>query len=1074
MNTAVVLAGMAKAECDSSAAATEKKIQGTATAELQSNAVATEELVGNNGANESTNEDGASSLPSHKEGFYWPSLLSRMQTNAKKYGTVVHPEVVDNIQDSINFFQVCEAHETDEIVVALVGWDTDFDNSYYGILYCYKPYWAHMFFVFEDGFGTDFQVPPHIKWLSTLSSQSRSTELVTVRKDVSQITEKVNGFTIAWDRVDNWSHVIKEMKERCKIRSRSLMMVEFSTTLTELTEGSGWEVYLNSFVPQAVLEANHHITFERPATLSSINKAVSGTEKNLLCFCVDKSDSDDVPRASLVAIVKGTSTVVWCDIMGGEDASKMIAPAARAISNSLNFRLVKTSICATHWSEHTLSVGHVKSFHNISLLLKDAGYLKKCLEDVKKLANTNGKDVTSSAPTIHSGANKDAQGTGAEASGDAANVAVKHDGSVHATAAATAAADQVGRKNSRPGGSVAAAAAQGTGAEAFDDAANVALKHDASDDATAASTSAAHEAGQRIILDANKIRKKDWSPEIAARCLPISLVTFETNTTNFPLMLMQPNKASWLKPKQCPGVALSTPILNDYFQQDFRKMLEDYVKGCKGKDKGGRLRPSKDRSSVDEVIVFEPSHTDENKGKWRWVFAGDINYTSFDGSNRETSRHSELKRLKWGKVEHLKDFLAFLDFTARYGCIASGIAEDGAPLKHGRMQSVFWDRTEINLHRAGAQRDIKTNEGHFVVHFVIGGNCDIKFTLGQSSKQKAQLKFKAGSLCVVSGKTRFSGTQEIKCGPDPQGIENIPSTPNAPILVTLYYVVVSPTMSRKLMAVENGDVSMSIALEVDASNGGGEQVLTSRLELCVPNQVATAIEKKAKDSSGEASSAKKRKRVSKLRSQVSEDFKLTLPGIDGELDGTVRGNSTTFVNFFHSTSGLTLKCGVQVYSALHHTGHRCFIGCGLPVVLKETYKASKYCSLGFTAVFSGYVVWLKNSVVHILTTFVHDKEPKKDFMFLTTLNHTIHWPSQESTYEWRDPRFPSAALSMQRAWVSAMDKAWKRNKVDFVQRACPVKNIGTAPVSLALVPVTAESSEANAVYTEENKSSRST
>ena len=98
MNTAVVLAGMAKAECDSSAAATEKKIQGTATAELQSNAVATEELVGNNGANESTNEDGASSLPSHKEGFDWPLLLSRMQTNAKKYGTLVHPVIVDNIQ----------------------------------------------------------------------------------------------------------------------------------------------------------------------------------------------------------------------------------------------------------------------------------------------------------------------------------------------------------------------------------------------------------------------------------------------------------------------------------------------------------------------------------------------------------------------------------------------------------------------------------------------------------------------------------------------------------------------------------------------------------------------------------------------------------------------------------------------------------------------------------------------------------------------------------------------------------------------------------------------------------------
>jgi len=255
------------------------------------------------------------------------------------------------------------------------------------------------------------------------------------------------------------------------------------------------------------------------------------------------------------------------------------------------------------------------------------------------------------------------------------------------------------------------------------------------------------------------------------------------------------------------------------------------------------------------------------------------------------------------------------------------------------------------------------------------------------------------------------------------------------------------------MAVDNGDVSMSIAREVDASNVGGEQVLASRLELCVANQVATAIDKQAKNSSGEASSAKKRKRVSKLRSQISEDFKLTLPGIDGELDGTVRGNSTTFVNFFHSTSGLTLKCGVQVYSALHHTGHRCFIGCGLPVVLKETFKASKYCSLDFTAVCSGYVVWQKNSVVHILITFVHNKEPEEDFMLVRTLSQSIHWPSQMSTYEWKDPRFPKAALRMQRKWVVAMDKAWRGNKAHFNESMIPVKNIGTAPVALAIIPV---------------------
>ena len=59
----------------------------------------------------------------------------------------------------------------------------------------------------------------------------------------------------------------------------------------------------------------------------------------------------------------------------------------------------------------------------------------------------------------------------------------------------------------------------------------------------------ADEAGQRSLLDANVLKKNDWSPEIAARCLPDTLVTLETSNTEFPLYLIQPNKASWLKPK---------------------------------------------------------------------------------------------------------------------------------------------------------------------------------------------------------------------------------------------------------------------------------------------------------------------------------------------------------------------------------------------------------------------------------------------------------------------------------------------------------------------------------------------
>ena len=129
-----------------------------------------------------------------------------------------------------------------------------------------------MFFIFEDGFGEAFLIPPHIEWLSSLSWQSRRTHIIIIRQKVSQITEEVNSFNLAWDRVDNWSYVIKEMKNRLKIRSRSRMMDDYSTTLIELTGRSDWKVCDKSYVVKAVLKANHHITFSRPASLSSIKK----------------------------------------------------------------------------------------------------------------------------------------------------------------------------------------------------------------------------------------------------------------------------------------------------------------------------------------------------------------------------------------------------------------------------------------------------------------------------------------------------------------------------------------------------------------------------------------------------------------------------------------------------------------------------------------------------------------------------------------------------------------------------------------------------------------------------------
>ena len=65
-------------------------------------------------------------------------------------------------------------------------------------------------------------------------------------------------------------------------------------------------------------------------------------------------------------------------------------------------------------------------------------------------------------------------------------------------------------------------------------------------------------------------------------------------------------------------------------------MLWLYYEGCIRKGEKG---------AVDGTMIFNPSLTDENVGKWEWLFAGEINYTSLNGSNRDKSTKEETKRL---------------------------------------------------------------------------------------------------------------------------------------------------------------------------------------------------------------------------------------------------------------------------------------------------------------------------------------------------------------------------------------------------------------------------------------------
>ena len=946
--------------------------------------------------------EGQTSCPPHTEVFNWEKLLSHMQTNARHAGFSVHTTIIDNVDDANNFLQLCEGSVDQKLIACLVRSDstTSFENSHVGLLCGYKPYWGSSYFVYEDGGNAVDPKPPQLKRLD--ESIGTSSKLYTIRKEKSVYCDSFNSFDFVWRRINEWPSYGEEMMYRIRLSFYRSMLKDYHVRFSQRMEGTGWRVLNAPLESNGVKGGKYYDTSyslqQGYHTLESLQLIVSQShETNIICICLDEGDNNETPRVSFMAIVRDKKSVVWCDVLGETYFQENTSQAAAEFAISMSYTLNKTTVYRPEWQEQSnVRWKSVQSFNHMRLLLKSNRwrYLKRCMDRVKTLnegsvsnTTTQGTSYTTTTPVA----------TTATTGVTAAAAAVSNTAAVSGTAAAS--------------------------------------------DAAATSAITADGAPTRKILDANKISTKDWSPLTAACCLPCTIATLEVvhTVSDFPLILHRPHDVRWFTPPECPGVSCTQScILSEIFQLQLKEMLWLYYEGCIRKGEKG---------AVDGTMIFNTSLTDENQGKWEWLFAGEINYTSLNGSNRDKSTKEETKRLGWSKVTHLKHFLAFLDFTARFALTASGELENGTALKHGRLQQLFWDRAEINVHRTNSKKPIKPEAGHVLVHFIIGGNCTFKFHLGNGNSKKAKLGLHAGDVCLVTGKTRWNALQEITFPPDPSDNKSF-AVSGIPILVTLYYVIVTPTVSRKLQAVEDEILPTELVEEADSCIGGGETVLYNRMQELITAHIA---EEDATKKGRTGSRKSKRKREDVLCSNISADFKLRLPGIDAELKGEVRGTSTTYVNYFDPASGSTLKCGLQVWQALQHTQHQRFIGFGLPFVLKPTYRAAKYCSAGFTAVFAGFVVWPKNSQVHILCTLVHNEDENKDFMVTSTLQTLLSWQSQESSYQWKSSRFPDAALKMKDAWVAAMDKHLKKKSSLTVDTQIPVKNIGTAPVEAAIV-----------------------
>ena len=739
-----------------------------------------------------------------------------------------------------------------------------------------------------------------------------------------------------------------------------------------------------------------------------------------LIVCLDANEGENklMPVVSFVAISPDKQIVVWCDLIGEETTSI----AATELASHLSYTLRKMSLYRTdqldeHVDDHLKeSWKLVQSFRSMHLLLQDKTHFKKCMSHVSNMLDSTECAADDGTASISSTSSSSSSGSNDDAITQADTQALHAASQRPATQSRYAIAVSSRTRSSSTSGSKAVAQAVPT-------------------------------ALQFRQLDANDVNKNDWNVLMAALCLPSAFVDLNaTKDPHHPLIMRKPQNASFIQNKECPGTTTSSKLLNKAFVKAFLDALSRYVKSTfvHGRQfySGGKLHKGQDLLiRKGQVINFNATQTDENKKKqWQWIRPVDIKYPTSDGTDR-------LKQIKKegasvSKAGNLFDLLAYLDFVARFACW------EAAALLHGDKQEVFWDRTEIDIHEDTLEdktHPLPAKEGHFFVFFVLGGDCTIRVESGNGKSKRAKCSLKDGSVCVLSGKSRWQGHHRFIFPDTGKKSNHWTNWTDRTIVVKMIYVIVPILMRQKMVEYNDPLLDVELTNEIDESCAGGMPVLAERMSLFA-ERMSKDMEN---DPKGNKNDGATEAQLESNVSEISDSVELKLPGVKNLLVGEIRGNSTTYINFFDQSEGCTLKCGVQVWQALYHTQHKTFIGFGLPMVLRATLSYAKYVSKGFTPVCSGYVVW-KNSVVTVLITFVHEKTAKKDFMVLSTTPQCLQWTSQKARYEWEKPRFPAAAAIMQRKWVDAMDSAYKRSRrsVSFIESPISVKNIGSPPVIL--------------------------
>ena len=627
-------------------------------------------------------------------GDRWNKLFKRVEKEVGSCGALCYPDIIIDNYDMSKFCCEINKMEVGKVMVALLQTEShvQHEKEHAALFVMFRPYWLPPVVFFSDTYGETIELPKSIHNLIYVLNDhpGESIELVNGRPKETTVTADCNSYSMLWKdlrswRNNDWLQQLFQLGENVATSSMvGNLLLEMRTAIPRADPS--WTCSSSPFLPSNMHDSAFAKNTSHFFVTGEVEDIVNAASGDVFISCVQQPSGHSLAvEISFMAISKETNRLIWCSTTPQEDVISVPSFVEKFATYMGYSYEMSTIINDLQDSDTVASFSAPPGISNVRYLAQRPAVVEDVLRTLKDMLHPNIATTT--------GGWNDKPG-------------VLH---CYTDAAATQQTHSI----------LSHVVKRAQSTEVEDNAS------DGDDDWSLDE------------LDANDVSDDKWNPLMAARALLPTFVSLRSvqriSEAHLYAALYEPQLKEWSTNSAAPGVA-TTALLSEAFCLNFKEAYEAYCCDSVPKTRSSAIKSALPKT---DTTIFEPTDTEDNKGRWDWKYAENVKYPPFDSKTRRERRVQQTAKMMDGKGREMQGLLAYLDVAARFSLTASSLVSSGSALKYGSKQCVFWDRTEVRTfdsEEATEPKFIEIDQGHFLVHFVMAKSCHIKFKLESKKK----------------------------------------------------------------------------------------------------------------------------------------------------------------------------------------------------------------------------------------------------------------------------------------------------------------------------------------------------